>query len=269
MQENPQTEEPQDPVEDNPSSGENTNLTQEDQTSEENSTTSGEEPQESEPSEEESELEIKTTPFAAVYNRFLGKITDDMYVELTPEDTIRDLQTLLLEAIPNFEFPRCLISNYTIQTEIKKQSEITDDDFVIGVIWHELDDMLEFQQDGNIIASDDQLVKIEKSCFNCLVSSEEINILAILMMCGWVQRQVTSIEVTRMKYSGSDFKMTSQANHLSKLLSLLSECQKQSHHMQRLYKRRRLIKDELDPFYGHYRSNWDVFGQGVYYDRYN
>ena len=43
-----------------------------------------------------------------------------------------------------------------------------------------------------------------------------------------------------MKYSGSDFKMTSQANHLAKLLTLLSECQRQSFHMQRLYKRRRL-----------------------------
>jgi hypothetical protein len=31
------------------------------------------------------------TKFAIVYNRFLGKITDDMYLELTPEDTIRDL----------------------------------------------------------------------------------------------------------------------------------------------------------------------------------
>jgi len=44
------------------------------------------------------------------------------------------------------------------------------------------------------------------------------------MMCAWVQRQVTSIENTRMKYSGSDFKMTSQANHLQKLLTLLTEC---------------------------------------------
>ena len=30
------------------------------------------------------------TQFTTVYNRFLGKITDDMYLELTPEDTIRD-----------------------------------------------------------------------------------------------------------------------------------------------------------------------------------
>jgi hypothetical protein len=75
------------------------------------------------------------------------------------------------------------------------------------------------------------LVLVEKSSFNADLTSEEINILAILMMCAWVQRQVTSIENTRMKYSGSDFKMTSQANHLSKLVSLLGECQRQSHHM--------------------------------------
>jgi hypothetical protein len=31
------------------------------------------------------------TQFSAVYNRFLGKITDDLYLELTPEDTLRDL----------------------------------------------------------------------------------------------------------------------------------------------------------------------------------
>lgn len=93
--------------------------------------------------QEEEEEEVKTTPFTTIYDRFLSKITDDMYVELTPEDTIRDLQSLLLEAIPGFEFPRCLITDYTISTEIKKRSEITDNDFVIGVIWHELDDLLD------------------------------------------------------------------------------------------------------------------------------
>lgn len=97
-------------------------------------------------------------------------------------------------------------------------------------------------------------VLVETSSFGVELTSEEINILAILMMCAWVQRQVSSIENTRMKYSGSDFKMTSQANHLQKLLALLSETQRQSHHMQRLYKRRRIESDT-----GNYRSNWDVF----------
>ncbi len=31
------------------------------------------------------------TKFTAVYDRFLSKITDDMYMELTPEDTVKDL----------------------------------------------------------------------------------------------------------------------------------------------------------------------------------
>jgi hypothetical protein len=52
-------------------------------------------------------------------------------------------------------------------------------------------------------------VMVEHSSFGAELTPEEINILAILMMVNWVQRQVTSIEHTRMKYSGSDFKMTS------------------------------------------------------------
>jgi hypothetical protein len=30
------------------------------------------------------------TSFETIINRFLGKVTDDMYMELTEEDTIRD-----------------------------------------------------------------------------------------------------------------------------------------------------------------------------------
>ena len=63
-----------------------------------------------------------------------------------------------------------------------------------------------------------------------------------------------------MKYSGSDFKMTSQANHLAKLLNLLSECQRQSFHMQRLYKRRRTNGE------GYIEPNWDVLRNGVFGD---
>ena len=54
------------------------------------------------------------TKFATVYNRFLGKVTDDMYVELTPEDTLRDLQNLLIDSIPCFEFPRKNLYDYII-----------------------------------------------------------------------------------------------------------------------------------------------------------
>jgi hypothetical protein len=54
------------------------------------------------------------TQFTDIYNRFLGKITDDMYVELTPEDTIKDLRNLLIDAIPGFEFPRKNLEDYSI-----------------------------------------------------------------------------------------------------------------------------------------------------------
>ena len=182
------------------------------------------------------------TQFTTVYNRFLGKITDDMYLELTPEDTIRDLQNLLLDAIPGFEFPRCNLYDNHIEVVQIQEDLITKEDFVIGVVWNE--------EDSNEL-NEIPKVLVERSYFNADLSEEEINILALLMKQSWVQRQVTSIENTRMKYSGSDFKMTSQANHLSKLLSLLEESRRDSFHMQRLYKRRKMTNSG-------YQSNWSV-----------
>ena len=186
------------------------------------------------------------TGFARIYNRFLGKITDDMYMELTPADTIKDLQRLLINSIPNFEFPRKNLDDFTIKTEIINEQDVKPEEFIIGVVWAELPD--EPEPAPRVI--------IEKSYFEAELTDEEINILAILMMEAWLQRQVTSIENVRMKYSGTDFKMTSQANHLQKLLSLQNECRRQSHHMQRLYKRR-----EINPDTGLYRSTWYQFGQ--------
>ena len=155
------------------------------------------------------------TPFSVIINKFLGKITDDMYMELTYEDTIRDAKQILLDAIPYFEFPR-------------------------------------FQ----LYAFDE-----EKETYKINLTDEEINILALLMKTSWLNRQIDSIENTRMKYSGSDFKMTSQANHLSKLLSLKTENIRESTHAQRQYKRRR-----FSSITGEVESNWDVFNTGVYYE---
>lgn len=192
-----------------------------------------------------------STPFVDVYNRFLGKITDDMYVELTPQDTIRDLRNMLIDAIPGFEFPRHNLYDYVIQAEIKDEDKVLTTDFIIGMLWDEMpEDSL------NAVPR----VVVERSEFAAELTSEEINILAILMMQAWVQRQVTSIENIRMKYSGSDFKLTSQANHLSKLVALLKDCKTQSHHMQRLYKRRKIIDN------GEYRSNWSVLRETSTFD---
>lgn len=157
-----------------------------------------------------------------------------MYLELTPQDTLRDLQHMLIGILPGFEFPRKNLMLYTVSTEIISSDETTDDDFII-----ETDD------EGN--------ATVDRSAFDEELTSEEVDILAILMMEAWVQRQLTSIENTRMKYTGSDFKMSSQANHMAKLQSLELEAHRQSIHAQRLYKRRRLNSE------GKYESNWSIF----------
>jgi TRAP-type C4-dicarboxylate transport system substrate-binding protein len=60
-----------------------------------------------------------------------------------------------------------------------------------------------------------------------------------------------------MKYSGADFKMTSQANHLAKLLTLKAENNRENIHAQRLYKRRKFHED------GHVMSNWHILNQSA------
>ena len=46
------------------------------------------------------------TSFSEIYRRFKAKITDDMYMELTPIETDNLLKELLLNSLHNFEFPR-------------------------------------------------------------------------------------------------------------------------------------------------------------------
>ena len=62
------------------------------------------------------------TSFETIIDKFLGKITDDMYLELTYEDTLRDAKQFLLDAIPYFEFPRFQLYNY----DEEEKSLITD-----------------------------------------------------------------------------------------------------------------------------------------------
>ncbi len=77
------------------------------------------------------------------------------------------------------------------------------------------------------------------------LSDEEIDILATYMIVEWIEQQLASIENIRMKYSGDDFKFTSQANHLSKLINLEKEYTRKGFHLQRLYKRRKIDKNGI------------------------
>ena len=159
---------------------------------------------------------MNTTSFSLVYDSFLSKITDDMYLELTELDTFRMLEQLLLSAIEKFEFPRIDIWNYEL-------FQISDETTYNGAESNHKQVLATIYSGGY---------------FNNLLTHEEINILAVYMIVEWLSQQLASVENTRMKYSGSDFKFTSQANHMQKLLQLKKDYEREGFHLQRLYKRR-------------------------------
>lgn len=164
----------------------------------------------------------KITPFSKVYDSFLTKITDDMYLELSELDTFRMLEELLIAAIPKFEFPRINIFDYEEEEiEISNYCGMDSD----------------YQQVNAYLYGNGH--------FNTILNLEEINILAVYMIVEWLSQQLASVENTRMKYSGSDFKFTSQANHMQKLLTLKKDYEREGFHLQRLYKRRKADKNGI------------------------
>ena len=166
---------------------------------------------------------MATTPFSLIYDLFLSKIQDDLYLELTELDTYRLLQDLLLSAIPKFEFPRKQLDDYNLQ-------DVIDVGTYNGV-------------ESN--SEDWELLIYGQGQFNVLLTDEEMNILATYMVVEWIGQQLASIENTRMKYSGADFKFTSQANHMQKLVTVKKEYEREGFHLQRLYKRRAKDKDGI------------------------
>ena len=163
---------------------------------------------------------ITTTPFSIIYDSFLSKITDDMYLEFTELDTFRMLEELLKAAMYKFEFPRFDITDF--------EENCVDD---VGTY-------------EGVESNNEEVPAIIYSGgrFNVALTPEEINILSTYMIVEWLGQQLASVENVRMKYSGSDFKFTSQANHMSKLLTLKKDYEREGFHLQRLYKRR--LKDE-------------------------
>lgn len=150
------------------------------------------------------------TPFSKVYDLFLTKITDDLYLEMTKEETLQDLQNILIVSISKFQFPRFPIFNIDL--------EYSEEDGETGEI--------------------DRV-----GAFESLLSLEELDILSDLMMQEWINRQIISVDNTRMKYSGMDFKFTSQANHLDKLIKTKGIFEVSNKQKQRLYKRRKITSD--------------------------
>lgn len=157
------------------------------------------------------------TPVQLIYDRFFDLITDDMYMEISEEQTKRDCRSLLMASIPTFEFPKHPFTFTTVEELGEK--------------------VLYIEQD---------------------LTLEEITILAYGMVVIWTQRQVTSIENTRQKFSGADFKLSSQASQLQRLMRLLLETKDEHRRLQMLHSRRRVNPK------GEYESTFDMFVNEMY-----
>lgn len=101
-----------------------------------------------------------TTPFSIIYDSFLSKVTDDMYMELTELDTFRLLEELLKAAMHKFEFPRFDITNY-------------EENYIEDVETYE-----------GVESNNEEVVAIiyNNGYFNTALTSEEINILSTYMI---------------------------------------------------------------------------------------
>ena len=170
----------------------------------------------------------KGTSFATIYDTFLARVTSDMYMELTELDTFELLQELLINAIPRFEFPRVDIFDY-------EEGVLTG----VGTYTGVESDNVEVPATAWVGGS-----------FNNTLDIEEINILSLYMVVEWLGQQLASTENTRLKYSGSDFKFTSQANHMAKLKTLIDAAKQDGFHLQRLYKRRKRIDGKVQSTLG-------------------
>lgn len=62
-------------------------------------------------------MENQQTPFLDIYKIFLSLITDDMYMELSKEETLALQEELLINSLSYFEFPRQNIYNYDIENK--------------------------------------------------------------------------------------------------------------------------------------------------------
>ncbi len=161
------------------------------------------------------------TSFSTIYDNFLTRVTSDMYMEWTELDTYSHLQDLLTVSIPRFEFPRFNIFDYEegYYDSLGTYSGIESNN-------------IEVPAAGWVGGT-----------FHNNLTLEEINIIALNMVIEWLGQQLSTTDNTVMKYSGSDFKLSSQANHMAKIKNLLEKYEQESNHLQKLYKRRIVDKD--------------------------
>ena len=159
------------------------------------------------------------TSFSLIYDSFLSRVTSDMYMEMTALDTIRELQSLLLNAIPRFKFPKFDIYDYE------------------EGYWDDLGTYTGPESDGKAVPA----VGWIGGHFNSELTTEEINILSVNMLIEWFYQQLATTDNTRLKYTGSDYKMSSQANHMAKLKNLIEFAKQETKSLQDIYRRKTVV----------------------------
>lgn len=140
------------------------------------------------------------TLFSTVYNFFLGKITDDMYVSLGQEAAYDDMQQMLITATHQFPYPKVNLRDYDL-------------------------------------AYDDQ-ENLSKGKFNNTLDYEEIDILTDYMVISWIKRQIAHCRLVELNYSGADAKALNTRSQITALTGMSTFFNKELKVKVRMYSNR-------------------------------
>lgn len=158
------------------------------------------------------------TPFLLIYDRFLSRITSDMYFFTDEIDVYEQLQEILLSAIPRFRLPRFDIFDYSLgELEYIGPYNGTDINFLSGEAYAWVGGQ-----------------------YNIKLTKEEINLLSLCMLIDWLWQQLATTDLLKMKFSSDVMKFSSQANQLSKIKVLVDKAESDLKNLEDAYQRREL-----------------------------
>lgn len=175
------------------------------------------------------------TPFTTIYESFLARVTDEMYLEMTDGEVTEQLQTILINSLNRFNYPRFDIQDYELGSfDYLGEYNGVDSDYI-----------------------DSPLYAWIGGKFNDDLTVEEINILSVCMLAEWFIQQIANTNLTRMIYTGSDFKMSSQASHLNRLNTLKESALSDVKRLLDLYDRRIRVGKNYKPRIGKIMTKLD------------
>jgi len=131
------------------------------------------------------------TLYSDIYKKFLTDIKDDSLLDFTVEERMGILDGLLKKSISRFK---------ACQTDLLDRTER--------------------------IPATENAPAVEGQ-FNQDLTEEEMNILATIMRKYWLNDKIYNLELLQQKMTSKDWKLTSQAGHLLRLIALNQELDKE------------------------------------------